>query len=157
MYETTYTYEKYTSELHSQKDIPHPYLSPQEIADSLEANQKAAATNSVNMSSINFPLFFFWHRIRTMHEYAQYNTVVSALLGSMLQDKLLESNIVLSAVLILGGLDSYENAKTKILDNLEVEEAKKQELYSDPLYGIGSSIGLVKWWKLIESSKSQSV
>ena len=109
------------------------------------------------MTSLNFPLFFFWHRIRAMNEHSQYNTIISGLLGSMLQDKLLESNIILSAVLILGGLNTFEMAKSRILDSLSVDEDKKAEIYNNPLYGIGNANGLLKWWNVINSSKSQSV
>lgn len=155
MYETTYTYQTYTPELHQELDIPHPYLSSDEIAESLKSNQESAS--EVNMTSLNFPLFFFWHRIRAMNEHSQYNTIISGLLGSMLQDKLLESNIILSAVLILGGLNTFEMAKSRILDSLSVDEDKKAEIYNNPLYGIGNANGLLKWWNVINSSKSQSV
>ena len=104
-----------------------------------------------NIKTVNFPLFFFWHRIKNMSEDGRYSALFGGLLGNILLDETLLTSVKINLLMVLGGLDNLENAKKNILDSLEWDEDKKTEVYSDQVFGIGTSNGLGKWMELIQN------
>lgn len=91
-----------------------------------------------------------------MNEDGIYNSLISGLIGNLVKDDMLEMSVKLNIVSILSGLDSFDNAKSRILDSLQVTEDKKSELFYDQIFGIGSSTGLTKWYQVIKSESSGS-
>jgi hypothetical protein len=106
-----------------------------------------------NIETLNFPLFFFWHRIKTMSEEARYNTLFSGLIGNLLADEKLLNNVWANGVVTVGKLDSLGNAKSSILNTLDCTEDKKAELFNDQIFGLGSVNGIQKWLNLAQSTE----
>lgn len=143
IYPIKYTYTPYTPEVAESLSLYHPRgKAPQPRAD---------PSTDKNLSSVNFPLFFFWHRIQTMPEELQYDKLFGGLVGNLLKDDLLQSSVESKVLAVLNGLTTYDGAKTSILDELKVTEEQKQEIFNDQINGIGTSMGLVKWCQLVET------
>ena len=143
-YPIRYFYSPYTPELAETLELYHP------SGGNPPKPVKAPSTDK-NINTLNFPLFFFWHRLKNMHEDGRYSALFGGLLGNILQNETLLTSVKINLLMVLGGLDSFEKAKANILDSLDWEEAKKTEVFSDQVYGIGTSNGLAKWMELIQN------
>lgn len=66
-----------------------------------------------NIKTVNFPLFFFWHRIKNMSEDGRYSALFGGLLGNILLDETLLTSVKINLLMVLGGLDNLANAKKK--------------------------------------------
>lgn len=146
IYPTKYTYTPYTSDVAEALDLSHPL--------GKEPQPRKEPSTDKNMNSVNFPLFFFWHRIQNMAEEMRYNMLFGGLVGNLLKDGTLQSSVEANVLAVLIGLDSYGKAKTSILDDLDVSNEMKMKLYNDQINGIGSSMGLVKWCQLVRTTGS---
>lgn len=146
IYPTTYSYTPYSPEIAESLELFHPSKpQPSEIK---------APSEEKSIHTLNFPLFFFWHRIKTMSEDGRYNSLFSGLVGNLLHDETLLNSVWANGVVTIGGLDSLDSAKLRILDNLDCPDDKKAEIFSDQINGLGSVGGLQKWMQLAQSSVS---
>ena len=121
-----------------------------------EVQEKEDPSDEKNISTVNFPLFFFWHRIKNMSEEGRYSTLFGGLIGNLLTEDTLQNSVEINLLMVLGGLNSLDSAKVKILDNLEdLDESTKKIIFEDQVYGIGSSNGLLKWVNLAKNMDQQ--
>jgi hypothetical protein len=121
-----------------------------------EAQPLKEPSTEKNIQTINFPMFFFWHRIKNMSEEGRYSALFGGLLGNLLLDETLQNSVEINYLILLGGFDTFDNAKTRVLDDLDdLDEDSKKRLYEDQVYGLGSSIGLTKWANLAKNISEQ--
>lgn len=146
IYPTRYFYTPYDKQVADALELYHPlgHAPP----------PRAEPSPEKTISTMNFPLFFFWHRIKTMSEESRYSILFGGLVGNLLVDGTLQNSVEANVIAQLAGLGSLAEARTKILDDLAVADEAKQRLFEDQIYGLGSSMGLIKWVSLAKLQTS---
>ena len=90
-----------------------------------------------------------------MSEDLRYNFVFGGFVGSLLKDGLFRKGVESGVLSVLSGLDTFENAESKILNQLNVTAEYKQRLYSDKINGLGSPAGQLRWSQMASNQADE--
>lgn len=100
------------------------------------------------MRTLNFPMFYHWHRLQHSFEHVKYNYVISEYFGRLLADDFLLIYLCAQTLIKMSDLKNFDLAKKSILAIDSLSDAQKNLIFNDSIRGIGVTSGLRHWLRL---------
>ena len=106
------------------------------------------------MRTLNFPIFFEWHRIVHADESLRYSAVLSENLGQLLNNNFFRNWFICKMLLTLSDLRDFGLARSSVLSLESLSIAQKKRIFGDESFGIGNPAGLLRWIQTALDSQS---